>query len=251
MMQEMYLSRHSYPDHEVRLIIPSGVRMRVINQGSDAVERLICIVEDNAYVELVVEHVLHSTASLMYECILKRDAQLVYNGTVYGSSSAEYRLSVACSQPGAQATICLGYALTHNAHLTINTFQHHHAAHTASALVCKGIAAAQSYASYDGMIRIEQGAHHVCAAQENKTIIMGDHARAASIPNIEVHANDVQCTHASAVGRHDEEIIQYVRSRGLSEQHAQHLLLDAFLADVVSDAAKRKRLLADLDLGQL
>jgi Fe-S cluster assembly protein SufD len=53
-----------------------------------------------------------------------------------------------------------------------------------------------------------------------------------SQPALEIYADDVKCTHGSTTGPVDEEMVFYLRSRGVSMEAARHLLAYAFAADV-------------------
>ncbi|HEX7458305.1 MAG TPA: SufD family Fe-S cluster assembly protein, partial [Ginsengibacter sp.] len=44
---------------------------------------------------------------------------------------------------------------------------------------------------------------------------------------------DVKCSHGCTVGQLDEEALFYLRTRGISKEHAQSMLLSAFTEDVV------------------
>jgi Fe-S cluster assembly protein SufD len=49
---------------------------------------------------------------------------------------------------------------------------------------------------------------------------------------LEIYADDVKCTHGSTTGPVDEEMVFYLRSRGVGLDAARHLLTYAFAADV-------------------
>ena len=66
-----------------------------------------------------------------------------------------------------------------------------------------------------------------------------------SMPALEIYADDVKCTHGSTIGPLDDQMLFYLRSRGLSADAAQHLLIYAFAADITARMkakAVRKRI---------
>ncbi|HLJ31360.1 MAG TPA: SufD family Fe-S cluster assembly protein [Candidatus Babeliales bacterium] len=143
---------------------------------------------------------------------------------------------------GADARIA-GIYMGHMADaITITTMQHHKACHTRSNLVMKGILHDTAWAHYQGNVRIEQDAHGTVASQENKNILLSNAARAVSVPSLEVLNHDVQCSHGSAIGKFDEEQILYAAARGIDEKTAQHLLLQAFCADLFTDEKLKKQM---------
>ena len=57
-------------------------------------------------------------------------------------------------------------------------------------------------------------------------------ARAESIPNLEIEANDVRCSHASTVGPIDDDQRYYLESRGIPPEEAERLIVLGFFDDV-------------------
>ncbi|MEZ0321934.1 MAG: SufD family Fe-S cluster assembly protein, partial [Thermus sp.] len=72
------------------------------------------------------------------------------------------------------------------------------------------------------------------AYQANRNLILSPTARVDSIPQLEIGANDVRCTHGSTTAPVDEMQLFYLQSRGLSRSLAQELLVKAHLADVLN-----------------
>ena len=57
-------------------------------------------------------------------------------------------------------------------------------------------------------------------------------ASAESIPNLEIEANDVKCSHASTVGPIDDDQLYYLESRGIPPEDAERLIVLGFFDDV-------------------
>ena len=58
-------------------------------------------------------------------------------------------------------------------------------------------------------------------------------ASAESIPNLEIEANDVKCSHASTVGPIDDDQLYYLESRGIPPDDAERLIVLGFFDDVL------------------
>ena len=71
------------------------------------------------------------------------------------------------------------------------------------------------------------------ANQTNRNLVLTEGAGADSIPNLEIEANDVKCSHASAVGPIDEEQLYYLESRGVRPEDAERLIVLGFFDDVL------------------
>src|SRR3984957_15530686 len=113
------------------------------------------------------------------------------------------------------------------------TLQSHQGKHTTSDLLFKGAVAHSSHSVYRGLIRVEKGASGTNAFQTNRNLVLGEGARADSVPTLEIEENDVRCSHASAVGPIDEEQRFYLESRGVPTAMADRLIVSGFLDDVL------------------
>jgi Fe-S cluster assembly protein SufD len=54
-------------------------------------------------------------------------------------------------------------------------------------------------------------------------------------PQLEIWADDVQCSHGATVGQLDLDQLFYLRARGIDKQTAKSMLLNAFASDVLSN----------------
>jgi Fe-S cluster assembly protein SufD len=71
------------------------------------------------------------------------------------------------------------------------------------------------------------------ARQNNHNLLLSDNAEIDSKPQLEIWADDVQCSHGATVGQLDEDQVFYLRARGIAEPAARALLTRAFAMEVV------------------
>ena len=115
----------------------------------------------------------------------------------------------------------------------MRTFQEHVAPRTRSNLIFKGAVDDDARSVYTGLIRIHKGARKSDAAQTNRNLVLSEGAHADSVPNLDIQENDVRCSHASAVGPVDRELLYYVESRGVPPEAAERLILLGFFDDLL------------------
>jgi Fe-S cluster assembly protein SufD len=84
------------------------------------------------------------------------------------------------------------------------------------------------------MIRVLPGAQGTDAYQTNRNLILSEGAHADSLPNLEIEADDVRCSHGATIGQQDERQIFYLMSRGLTRQQAEKLIVSGFFEEVLS-----------------
>lgn len=113
-------------------------------------------------------------------------------------------------------------------HLDLDTEQNHNAADTVSDLLYKGALKENSRTVWQGMIRALPSSQRIDGFQANRNLMLDSTARADSIPGLEIEADDVACTHASAMGNLDPEEIFYLMSRGIDRNTAIEMSVQGF-----------------------
>lgn len=98
----------------------------------------------------------------------------------------------------------------------------------------KGIVGGSSSAEFDGLVYVAQDAFRTVAHQENHNILLSDKARVESHPQLEIYADDVECSHGATTGYLNPDELFYMRSRGIPEAQARRLQMQSFVAPVVA-----------------
>jgi len=117
--------------------------------------------------------------------------------------------------------------------MDLDTQQNHNAPNTTSDLLFKGVLKDQARTVWQGMIKALPGAQKTDGFQANRTMLLSQGARSDSLPGLEIEADDVRCTHASATGQIEEELIYYLMSRGLPRAEAEKLIVDGYFVPVL------------------
>ena len=110
----------------------------------------------------------------------------------------------------------------------------HLAPHTVSSQLVKGVVGGEAKGVFQGKIHIAPHAVKTEGRQLHKALLLTDTAEVDCKPELEIFADDVKCSHGAASGELDEEQLFYMRSRGIGEDEAKQLLIDAYLEDVLN-----------------
>ena len=86
---------------------------------------------------------------------------------------------------------------------------------------------------FRGRVIVRKDAQKTDARQTNRNLLLSKESEADSRPQLEIHADDVKCTHGATTGPLDEEKLFYMRSRGIDEASAKGLLTYAFADEVL------------------
>lgn len=104
----------------------------------------------------------------------------------------------------------------------------HASPHCDSRQFYNGILNGQSHGVFHGRIIVHKDAQKTDAKQTNRNLLLSDDAQIDTKPQLEIYADDVKCTHGATIGQFDDNALFYLRSRGLDEASARHVLLLAF-----------------------
>ena len=122
-------------------------------------------------------------------------------------------------------------------HLDNYMLVEHASPHCTSRQFYNGILSGQSRGVFHGRIIVHKDAQKTDARQTNRNLLLSDAAQMDTKPQLEIHADDVKCTHGATIGQMDEEALFYLRSRGIEDVSARHLLLLAFARECLDRMA--------------
>jgi Fe-S cluster assembly protein SufD len=114
-----------------------------------------------------------------------------------------------------------------------HTWQLHESGYATSDLEYKGALKEKSRSVYSGLIKVFEGAQRTDAYQQNRNLVLSRTARADTIPNLEIEANDVRCTHGATVSQVEDEHLFYLMARGIPKSEAQKLIVEGFFRPVI------------------
>ena len=166
--------------------------------------------------------------------LAERDSTLDTLNVGLGGSIGRVDLNARLLGPGANSDMLGLYFADDDQHFDFSTSQDHVAPNAHSDLLYKGALDGDSRGVFRGIIRVHEGAQGTDAYQTNRNLLLSDRAEAASLPNLEIGADDVRCSHGSTVGQLDSEALFYLMSRGLGREQAERLVVLGFLGEVLS-----------------
>ncbi|MCA9929262.1 MAG: Fe-S cluster assembly protein SufD [Anaerolineales bacterium] len=157
-----------------------------------------------------------------------RDGKLDWVTSVMGSRLTKAFQTMELDKPGAWGRMSGIFFTNGRQHLDMDTQQNHNAGETVSDLLYKGALRERSRTVWQGMIKALPGSQKIDGFQANRNLMLDKTARADSIPGLEIEADDVACTHASAIGQLDEEELFYLMSRGIPRKTAIEMSVQGF-----------------------
>ena len=157
-----------------------------------------------------------------------RDGKLDWVTSMMGTRLTKAFQTMELDQPGSWGRMSGIFFTNGRQHLDLDTQQNHNAPDTVSDLLYKGALREKSRTVWQGMIKALPDAQRINGFQANRNLMLDRDSRADSIPGLEIEADDVVCTHASAIGRPDEEELFYLMSRGIPRKTAVEMSVQGF-----------------------
>jgi len=259
----LYVPRGVVVEPPFRVIISAALRgsaslshtLVVLDEGAQAT-----LVEDVASDETteqgmssrVVELILERSAILHYvgaqrlgrsvfdfhteRVLLGRDTTATLQTIELGSRLSKGRVEAILSGDGASVKLLGLYIADGKQHMDRYTLQDHRAASGTSDLLFKGVITDEARSVFSGLIRVTPEGKGTAAYQQNRNLLLSRTARADSIPNLEIGANDIiGCSHGATVGKVDEEQLFYLMCRGLTRLDATRLIVEGFVDPLVAE----------------
>jgi Fe-S cluster assembly protein SufD len=184
---------------------------------------------DHYKLQLESEQAFH-VATLQVE--LGRDTNFRSHSISIGGALVRNDVNAVLSE-GCECTLNGLYLVAGAQHIDNHTSIDHAKPHGASHELYKGILAGQSSAVFNGKILVRKDAQKTDAKQTNKNLVLSEDAVINTKPELQIHADDVRCTHGATIGQLDAEGIFYLQSRGIGLADARNLLIYAFARDIV------------------
>jgi FeS assembly protein SufD len=86
---------------------------------------------------------------------------------------------------------------------------------------------------FQGKIIVAPDAQKTDGKQMAQALLLSETAEFDSKPELEIFADDVACGHGSTSGQIDDELLFYLEARGIPEEEARALLIQAFVGEAL------------------
>lgn len=163
----------------------------------------------------------------------EQDSLLQLSCISIGAALARSEIHCRLAGPGAELQARGLYLGRNRQHTDQHVHVEHRCPHTRSDMHYRGLLDDRAQGVFTGRVLVHKGAQGIDARQLNANLLLSDKAEADSKPELEIHANDVKCGHGATVARLDEDMLFYLRSRGLGESAARTMLCLAFAGTLI------------------
>ena len=148
-------------------------------------------------------------------------------------SRHELRLTLAGAQ--AEARLSGAYLVRGDQHADTTTLIDHAVPDCRSNQLFKGVIDGKARGVFQGKVLVRPDAQKTDARQLHRALLLSDDARIDAKPELEIHADDVKCSHGATAGDLDDDALFYLRARGIDRDGARALLVGAYVNEAIAE----------------
>jgi Fe-S cluster assembly protein SufD len=224
------------------IVVEKGARVMVVESHEGAAD---CADQVNAALELLVgdeAHVDHvkltgagAGAVHVWTMMARVGARARFNAFLFTTGAALVRNQLFVRFEGADTVAGIRGAtlLNGSQHADLTLFAEHAAPACTSRELFKSVLDDRGRSIFQGKILVRREAQKTDARMATHALLLTDDAEADNKPELEIYADDVQCGHGATSGALDQDLLFYLKARGIPEIEAETLLIQAFVGEAV------------------
>jgi Fe-S cluster assembly protein SufD len=163
-----------------------------------------------------------------------RDSEVTSFSIACGARLSRQDIAVRLEGEGAGVALHGLYVGEGRRHVDHHTRIDHLVPHTNSEEHYKGVLDGRSRGVFNGTVVVHPDAQKSEAHQSNHNLLLSGEAEIDTKPELQIHADDVICSHGASVGRLDPDALYYLCSRGIEAPAARAILTQAFIDEVLA-----------------
>ena len=158
-----------------------------------------------------------------------------FSGFTFTAGSAVTRNQTTMRLNGGQTHAAVrGATLLKGRQHADNTLVMDHAVgHCESRELFKAVLDGESRSVFQGKIIVQPHAQKTDAKMATHALLLSDDAEADAKPELEIFADDVVCGHGATAGALDDDLLFYLKARGIPQKEAEALMVEAFIGEAV------------------
>lgn len=213
-----------------------NIGLELVIGDAARVDHVKCLQEERSSLHL---------ASLMAS--LGAHATFKHFALTTGGAVVRNQLFLEMKGEGSSTDIRGASLLRGNQHADTTLVANHIAPGCVAREVFKSVLADESRGIFQGKISVAPDAQKTDAKMMAQALLLSETAEFDSKPELEIFADDVQCGHGTTAGALDEDLRFYLMARGIAEDDAESLLIQAFAGETLENIAHEglKTLLMD------
>jgi Fe-S cluster assembly protein SufD len=214
-----------------------GARLRIVEHhvGEAQAGHLANIVRDigvheNAHLDWTTVQQAGTDATLLRRSRVRLhdDAALDLHALELGGKLVRHEIRAELAGARSRFDSRGAFVLHGRQHADMEVLVTHRGRDSVSESIWRGVADNRSRGVVHGRILVQPGADGADGSFYNKNLLLSPDAEIDTRPALEIYADEVKANHGATVGQLDENVLFYLRSRGVPLEMARRILVRAF-----------------------
>ena len=164
---------------------------------------------------------------------LKADARYQAFQFSTGAGLARNQIYARFAGEGSSVDISGAFLMRGRQHCDTTLVVEHRVPRCTSRELFKAVLDEEARGVFQGKIIVSPGAQKTDGKQMSQALLLSEAAEFDSKPELEIYADDVVCGHGATSGQIDEDLLFYLKARGIPELQARALLIQAFVGEAL------------------
>ena len=178
----------------------------------------------------------HGHSFIAKQANVDKDASVQWIECSFNSNIIHANLTARLAGEGSSTDLRSLFIGEGDAALNLDVKTIHDAPNTKSRMLGRGVLHGRARAVSKGLVKIQQNAAGCDGFQEQHGLLLSEEASFDPVPVLEIHNDDVKCSHATTVSDIDDEKIYYMMSRGLDKAMARRSVVEGFVGCITKEA---------------
>ena len=169
---------------------------------------------------------------------------------VLGGKESYYGLFTELEGPESKVEASVAYTMSGSSKLDMNYVANHHGKNTESNFNVSGVLKDRAYKLFKGTLDFHKGCSGANGAELENVLLIDDTITNKTVPLILCDEEDVSGAHGATIGKLREDLLLYMKSRGIDEKEAYRIMeraqIDA-VANKIDDKKTREEITDYLD----
>lgn len=214
-----------------------GARLRIVEHhvGEAQTGHLSNIVRDinvheNAHLDWTIIQQAGADATLLRSSRIRLhdDATLDLHALELGCKLVRHEIRAELAGARSRFDSRGAFVLHGRQHADMEVLVTHRGRDSVSNAAWRGVAGDRARGVVHGRILVQPGADGADGSFYNKNLLLSPDAEIDTRPALEIYADEVKANHGATVGQLDENVLFYLRSRGIPLEMARRILVRAF-----------------------
>lgn len=242
----------------VLVVVEAGASATIVetHDGPDGVAyQANTLVEIDAADGAAIDHIRHSAgggASLNLSTFgLHAGKSVRFSGFAMtsGAAMARHQIFATLAGEGSELTLRGVTLLRARQHADTTMVIDHAVGHCTGRELFKSVIDDEARSVFQGKIVVRPDAQKTDGKMAAHALLLSEAAEADAKPELEIFADDVVCGHGATAGALDDDLLFYLRARGIPQKEAEALMVQAFAGEAIETVGNetlRELLTADI-----